>query len=94
MSPVWNGKRTCSPGRQRGIARPCVRLETHARTADVEPAPAAGVPNRAHPHVRRSRLALFFVIPWIDQIQREKPAPDLISETGKEAGRDATQPSG
>jgi hypothetical protein len=70
-----------------------MRLETHARTADVEPAPAS-VPNRAHSQVRGSRPASFFPIPWIDQIQREEPAPDLTSETGKEAGRGATPPLG
>jgi hypothetical protein len=60
---------------------------------DVEPAPASE-PNRAHSQVRRSRFPLFFPTPWIDQIQGEEPAPDLICETGKEAGRDATQHSG
>jgi hypothetical protein len=60
---------------------------------DVEPAPAGGVPNRAHSQVRRSPLALSFPIRWIDQIQREKPAPDWTSEAGKEAGHDPTQHS-
>jgi len=58
---------------------------------DVGPAPACGVPDRA-PQVRRSPFALFFPIPWIAQIDYEKPAPDLTSETGSEAGRDASKP--
>jgi excisionase family DNA binding protein len=41
---------------------------------------------------RRVRLSDF--LSWIEQLQREEPAPDLNSETGREAGPRATQHSG
>lgn len=43
---------------------------------------------------RSRRVRLSALLHWIEQLEREKPVPDLTSETGREAGRDATQRSG